>query len=146
MELILIFKTLFLFLFLLWWWWWEGSSGCSTLLKEKKKKHIEEPEGMKDEEMLEDEFQTTTEKMIHVKFTFMENGKENDEFEEFEDTLVSKFVKISTAVESKVQEKKEFKLLLRSDHSILDSDALVKVLSSGNVGTTSKPLEVIVGE
>ena len=114
--------------------------------KETKKKHIEEPEGMKDEEMLEDEFQTTTEKMIHVKFTFMENGKESDEFEEFEDTLVSKFVKISTAVESKVQEKKEFKLLLRSDHSILNSDALAKVLSSGNVGTTSKPLEVIVGE
>ena len=85
-------------------------------------------------------------KMIHVKFMFMENGKESDEFEEFEDTLVSKFVKISTAVESKVQEKKEFKLLLRSDHSILNSDALVKVLSSEDVGTTAKPLEVIVGE
>ena len=99
--------------------------------------------------MLEDELQTTTtttEKKIHVKFTFMENGKESDEFEEFEDSLVSQIVKISTAVKSKVQEKKEFKLLLRSDHSILNSDALVKVLSSEDVGTTAKPLEVIVGE
>ena len=84
--------------------------------------------------------------MIHVKFTFMENGKKCYEFKEFEDSLVSKFVKISTAVKSKVQEKKEFKLLLRSDHSILNSDALVRVLSSEDVGTTAKPLEVIVGE
>ena len=44
--------------------------------KETKKKHIEEPEGMKDEEMLEDELQTTTEKKIHVKFTSEENGEE----------------------------------------------------------------------
>ena len=117
--------------------------------KETKKKHIEEPEGMKDEEMLEDELQTTTtEKMIHVKFTFMENGKQTNK------SRVMSFVKKSEDgdeelfwdLTEKVQEKKEFKLLLRSDHSILNSEALAKVLSSGNVGTTSKPLEVIVGE
>ena len=98
--------------------------------------------------MLEDELQTTTtEKMIHVKFTFMENGKQTKK------SQVISFVKKSEdgdelfwELADKVQEKKEFKLLLRSDHSILNSDALVKVLSSEHVGTTAKPLEVIVGE
>ena len=86
--------------------------------------------------------------MIHVKFTFMENGKQTNK------SRVISFVKKSEDgdeelfwdLTEKVQEKKEFKLLLRSDHSILNSDALAKVLSSGNVGTTAKPLEVIVGE
>ena len=100
--------------------------------------------------MLEDELQTTTteEKKIHVKFMFMENGKQTNK------SRVISFVKKSEDgdeelfwdLTEKVQEKKEFKLLLRSDHSILNSEALAKVLSSGNVGTTAKPLEVIVGE